>query len=264
MTDKQIIIDGVDIKDCKRRIGKDNFCRYYKRPCSENNYNCIWKKYLRKEQECQQAMDNYVQLDLQRVKEYNELVDLYKAKEQECEKLKKECEIWKSQVLTLDDEMITVQITQQQFEEYNQLKVENEELKRQHQGNKGLITATGKMNYQLIQEYDKLKAENEELRNFHINLVGVKECDIGELLKLKQALAEIKEIAENEIDSKEFMVIQYMLNGNIDNKNKVLKQILQKISECEVKNEYNTKDIRHINENNQEYIAEGNRMTKNE
>ena len=53
MTDKQIVIDGVDIKDCKRRIGKDNFCRYYKRPCAENNYNCIWKKYLRKEQECE-------------------------------------------------------------------------------------------------------------------------------------------------------------------------------------------------------------------
>ena len=89
MTNKQIIIDGVDIKDCKRRLGKDNFCRYYKRPCAENNYNCIWKKYLRKEQELQEAMDNYVQLDLQRVKEYNELVDLYKAKEQECEELKK-------------------------------------------------------------------------------------------------------------------------------------------------------------------------------
>ena len=88
MTDKQIIVDGVNIKDCKRRIGKDNYCRYYKRPCAENNYNCIWKKYLRKEQELQEAMDNYVQLDLQRVKEYNELVDLYKAKEQECEELK--------------------------------------------------------------------------------------------------------------------------------------------------------------------------------
>ena len=35
------------------------------------------------------------------------------------------------------------------------------------------------------------------LRNFHINLVGVKECDIRELLKLKQTLAEIKKIAEN-------------------------------------------------------------------
>lgn len=54
MTDKQIIIDGVNVKDCKRRIGKDNYCRYYKRPCAENNYNCIWKKYLRKEQECEE------------------------------------------------------------------------------------------------------------------------------------------------------------------------------------------------------------------
>ena len=54
MTDKQIIIDGVNVKDCKRRIGKDNYCRYYKRLCSENNYNCIWKKYYRKEQECEE------------------------------------------------------------------------------------------------------------------------------------------------------------------------------------------------------------------
>ena len=54
MTDKQIIIDDVDVKDCKRRIGKDNYCRYYKRPCAENNFNCIWKKYLRKEQECEE------------------------------------------------------------------------------------------------------------------------------------------------------------------------------------------------------------------
>ena len=45
------------------------------------------KQLKRKEQELQQAMDNYVKLDLQRVKEYNELVDLHKAKEQECEAL---------------------------------------------------------------------------------------------------------------------------------------------------------------------------------
>ena len=54
MTDKQIIIDGVNVKDCKRRISKDNYWRYYKRLCSENNYNCIWKKYYRKEQECEE------------------------------------------------------------------------------------------------------------------------------------------------------------------------------------------------------------------
>ena len=62
MTDKQIIIDGVDVKDCKRRIGKDSFCRYYKRPCAENNYNCIWKKYLRKEQECEELKKGYSEL----------------------------------------------------------------------------------------------------------------------------------------------------------------------------------------------------------
>ena len=68
MTDKQIIIDGVDIKDCKRRIGKDSFCRYYKRPCADNNYNCIWKKYLRKEQECEElkeAIDGLLKIQYQ-------------------------------------------------------------------------------------------------------------------------------------------------------------------------------------------------------
>ena len=46
-----------------------------------DNIEELKSQLIRKEQECQQAMDNYVQLDLQRVKEYNELVDLYKAKE---------------------------------------------------------------------------------------------------------------------------------------------------------------------------------------
>ena len=43
---------------------------------------------LKLQQELQEAMDNYVNLDLSRVKEYNELVNKYKAKEQECDKLK--------------------------------------------------------------------------------------------------------------------------------------------------------------------------------
>lgn len=71
MSKKQIIIDGVDIKDCKRRIGKDNFCRYYKRPCAENNYNCIWKKYLRKEQEYEELKAE-VKKQKEIVKEYEQ------------------------------------------------------------------------------------------------------------------------------------------------------------------------------------------------
>lgn len=54
---EEIIIDGVNVKECKRLIGKNNYCRYYKRPCAENNYNCIWKKYYRKEIECEELKD---------------------------------------------------------------------------------------------------------------------------------------------------------------------------------------------------------------
>ena len=44
-----------------------------------------------------------------------------------------ECEKWKNQVLILDDENVTIQVTQEQFEEYQQLKQECEKL------NKGAI-----------------------------------------------------------------------------------------------------------------------------
>ena len=91
MTDKQII-NEIDISKCE-------FCE----DCQIKNLLLQLKS---KEQECQQAMDNYVQLDLQRVKEYNELVDLYKAKEQECERLKWYLkEIRDNELKTLDIEL---------------------------------------------------------------------------------------------------------------------------------------------------------------
>ena len=89
MTDKPIMIDGVDISGCEFYWREKELCNNgnLTSDCQENK-DCLYKKYKHKEQEVQQAMDNYVQLDLQRVKEYNELINLYKAKEQECEELK--------------------------------------------------------------------------------------------------------------------------------------------------------------------------------
>ena len=83
MTDKQ----EIDVTKCIHFDKSDipNGCKCYWD--GECNHDCYYKQLKRKEQELQQAMDNYVQLDLQRVKEYNELVDLHKAKEQECEAL---------------------------------------------------------------------------------------------------------------------------------------------------------------------------------
>ena len=53
----------------------------------------------------------------------------------------------------------------------------------------------------LMKQRKELKAENEELKNFHINLVGVKECEIKELVKLKQTLTEIKQLLEDALDT---------------------------------------------------------------
>ena len=65
---------------------------------------------------------------------------------------------------------------------------------------------------------NQLKADNEYLKNFHINLVGVKECEIRELLQLKKTLAEIKRLAEIRKNDRDWLT----------------NKILQKISECEV------------------------------
>ena len=91
------------------------------------------------------------------------------------------------------------------------------------------------------QEYDNLKAENEELRNFHINLVGVKECDIRELLKLKQTLTEIKEIAEGMhdlwINKTPYTDMDNLVKHLLDCELNRIRYKLDEIIECEVEND---------------------------
>ena len=93
MDKEPIIIDGVDVSRC------NHYIEGFYSNCNEtnvyaicrNNSNCYFKQLARKTQEC---------------------------------------EIWKNQVLVLDDENIIVQITQEQFEEYQRLKQECEELQK--------------------------------------------------------------------------------------------------------------------------------------
>ena len=163
MTNKQIIIDRVDVSEWTDEEVHYKFAKHSSKAIRQIAFD-LYKQLERKEQECQQAMDNYVQLDLQRVKEYNELVDLYKAKEQECEKKSREI------------------------------------------GNLGYKIKNQRKEINIrLQQLDQLKAENE---------------------KLKQTLTEIKEIADK--DFRHTAWEEYA---------KQLKQILQKISECEGENE---------------------------
>lgn len=81
--------------------------------------------------------------------------------------------------------------------------------------------------YELTKQLDQLKVELEQekaLKETYLTCYKAKHGDIdGELFKLKQTLIEIKEITE-----------PYF---TIASKDSPVAQILQKISECEVKNE---------------------------
>ena len=112
MIDKQII-DGVDVSGCDELCGTKCHilmasCNSSKHDACEEFPNCNYKKSKRLEQtieechkyqaqledelerkdkELQEVIDNYVKLDLQRVKEYNELVDKYNSLKKNYENL---------------------------------------------------------------------------------------------------------------------------------------------------------------------------------
>lgn len=124
MTDKQMIIDGIDVSGCEFYNKDDKTCReangkYDTDICDFDkckNSDCYYKQLARKEQEyedlrqyhnkCCEEFEKEKQVSLEK---YNQLstnfysgyycntehCSLLKAKEQECERLKKECEIWK-------------------------------------------------------------------------------------------------------------------------------------------------------------------------
>lgn len=206
MTDKQInTCEFLNIcqTDCNGTLEDTEVCHCYE----------LYKQLERKEKELQEAMDNYVQLDLQRVKEYNELVDLYKAKEQECEDLKSVRNMWMSKY---EQEMKTSEFFQDVLAE---VKADNEELKEE------------------IKHY-------KQIAQYHGNL-SVKYTNKS--AKLKQTLTEIKKVLQLYSDGKigtdkgngifEFEVssdngkLIYCYDTN------PAKRALQKISECEADND---------------------------
>lgn len=161
-----------------------------------------------KEKECQEAMDCYVQLDLQRIKENKELVDKYKAIEQECERLK---EKYKWYDHYKEQALYNKKLCNKKSEQLDQLKVENEKLK-QYKGSKQASYESMQIEWnEAKNEVKKLKAENEELKeeiddlkeiiqrhdNDNNSLLSEFEDDLVEhYRKYKECLTEIKEIAD--------------------------------------------------------------------
>ena len=176
MTDKQIIIDDVDITKCEYHSKLlEGVCTFYGR-CAKTfcPYKAKWLKeqLLRKEQECEELKEKFQDMKKSRdvaLKEYNE-----------------------------------------EFEYKRQITVEHLEQKKE-----------------LLKQLDQLKAENEDLKNGYskLNSLYNDNCDYTD--KLEKTITEIKETAEK---LKNF----YEELGKCEDLTVVrLKQILQKISECE-------------------------------
>ena len=198
MTDKQIIIDGCDVSGCENYIGantKTHNCTLYDGYLRPcKNADCYYKQLKHKEQECEE-----LKLDLIEAKAHGDYLNN----------------------LALSKTLDTVS------EQLDKLKKENNSLKRQLQFefDETLLQYSNTIEDLQKQLKDSVMQKCPQCGETYLNPIGA---------KLYEALTEIKEIAESEMDSKELMAVQYMLNGNVDSKNKVLKQILQKINECEV------------------------------
>ena len=238
MTDKQIIIDGCDVSGCSLYEDNPKYRMWGTCDCMRSmvdqsgydelagaeckGYNCYYKQLKHSEAQCEDMFVKHTDLEMK-----------YKQKEQECEfsnlriiQLQETLSQYETDLSTKDCIVETCKA------QYKELKAELEQYKKSKQASYEQLQ---KRCNELELENRKLEAELEEiktLKDMYFTFYKAKHDDIkGIFFKYKQTLTEIKEIAEGEMDSKEFMVVQYMLNGNVDNKNKVLKQILQKISE---------------------------------
>lgn len=190
MTDKQIIINGVDISKCKHYDEVFNYCdqsylgeggllKNTKNPkrC-ECSPNCYYKQLKRKEQNLQEAIDTSI-------KEFNraeELKTLLKRKEQECEKAKQNAQdtydLWQALIESfniLQGEKIKLE------QECEELK---KQLERKEENYQKLLSKSNKYIHNLVDEnvqdisnlgrqLAQLKEENDRLRK---RIVTIFDC----------------------------------------------------------------------------------------
>ena len=250
MTDKQMIIDDVDVSKCNYFNNTDK--SYCEECCSEfgcaicnDRPNCYYKQLKRKENELEELRQYHNKCCEEFKKEKQDLIDKYnqlsinfyngdycntehcsllKAKEyhqKECEELKKERDTLSATRNKLLDDLWVVEENLKDYTEHfnkasdelDQLKAENDKLKSELHSKVEFIQEQRN----IIDEYSK------EIRMY-------KKCQGNRASKreekLKHALAEIKEIAED-----------FYLDGEHVKDKYLAQEILQKISEYEVGND---------------------------
>ena len=165
------IIDGVDVAGCRRRIGKNSYCRYFKRPCADNNFNCIWKQKARLEQENEELKRKY---------EENKTVILQLQQWQD-EDLRQIAELKQKY-----EKM--VEISKENLIKYEDLRIDNQKLIMEIEGLNSQIDFEA-------QKQEILFKENVELKSY------IKEDLVPHTKIYIQALEEIREIVSGNYET---------------------------------------------------------------
>lgn len=155
--DKQIIIDGVDVSGCEFYWLEKDICNNgnLTSDCQEHK-DCIYKRYIRKEQECENNKTAHqMELDI-----YNQeclsLQEELKAKEQECKRLKKAIKLynciekWGTKECHCACRCLGNEFCNDAEKKINQLKAENEILEKVNKNNQEKIK---KLNETLEEEF---------------------------------------------------------------------------------------------------------------
>ena len=247
MTDKQIIIDGVNVIGCEFCDWKGSNvpqCRVrfasFKPICE--GYDCYYKQLKRKEQYLETICKTF-DIEYIQDKETNQIIakcNKLLAKEQECEAL----QMSENEAGEIIAELQAYKDVNEDFKTaWEELKTENEELKKiineaknSNLDLKSFLVGEAVQN-EYEQQLDQLKAKNEELKK-NLNEGCLQHLTLmTEQRVLLKTLAEIKEIVEVEIECKTYEIENdcfnetrcKALNEHID----FTKQIIQKISEVE-------------------------------
>ena len=225
MENKQIIIDGVDVSGCCQympRYMEDydidtlDYCRYHFKPCKDVDVKyCYYKQLVRKEEECEELketinLQNEMQMEV--CEEKNEEIEKLKAEKEE---IKKYLGISHKTILERLEEL--TDFRDGDMEEIDQLKAKNDEYS---------------LFIEKLCDYVGLECDDEEqamrtLSDFARQMNKA----IWIIDRHRQTLAEIKEIAKENIRIADLEGLNGVYRRGL------AKQILQKISECEVKDE---------------------------
>lgn len=179
MADKQIIIDGVDVSGCPYYIDSEGGCSSHDCECIKCVHNvCFYKDYKAKEQECEKLKNDNKELQYQ--------LRCTTGREKEWER---NCKFWDARCEKLQTELDQLKADLQEYQDwFDEFKVMFKYDGREPDGNDELYSCIEYMS----NEYKQLKQTLTEIKE-----IAKEQCVCGvNCVDMKQILQKISEVED--------------------------------------------------------------------